>query len=359
MSGHRENADTATEPGPRAMRGGAVRGISIVGSAVVLPESGARMVDNAEADAVVRRHGGRPMPAQWVAAMGVRRRLWTSVPGEPAPGNAATTDSLLAEAIDAVLADSGVGRGEVDLVVAATTTTSRLTTSMASVATGRLGMRCAALEMRAGCASAAYGMATAYAHLALGAGCVVVVGAETTTKVVPGTGPGPYLAGDGAAGIVLARNDDAGSGLVASWLSGDGTLSGLAGAPGALPPNQADLDDDRYKLGMDKRYDDAAAPWWPVGPSAVLEQAGVRAGDIDALVLNQANRPRITGTAQQLGVPSGALVDVVAETANAGATSMLIALDRARRQGRAGRGCTVLAAAVGGGLCAGALVLNP
>lgn len=341
------------------MVGRGVDGVAILGTASVVPEHGARTVDNAEIDQLLTGRGQQPMPADWIERMGLRRRLWTCIPGQPPAENAATTESLLAAAIVATLADARIERQDVDMVVAATTTTSRLTTSMAAVATGRLGMRCATMELRSGCASAAYGLATAYAQLALGAGCVVVVAAETLTKVAPGSGPATYLAGDAAAGVVLARTDATGSGLLASWLSGDGSLSALAGPPGALPPNRADLDGDRYRLVIDKRFDDAAAPWWPVGPTTVLQAAGVKAEDLDAMVLNQANRFRLRQTAEKVGVPADALVDVVAETANAGAASMLVALDRARHSRRADPGDTVLVAGVGGGLCAGALLLHP
>lgn len=349
-----------TTPGQpaRALRGRAVPGVAIAASAVYAPPTGARVVDNAEVEAVIRRHGGEPLRPEWVQAMGVDRRLWTGVPGEAADADSAATDGMLAGAIEAAVSDAGLSLDDVDLVIAATTTTSRLTTSMASVATGHLGLRCAAMELRSGCASAAYGLAMAYAQLAMGAEVVVVAAAETLTKVAPGVGPAPYLAGDGAAAVVLTRSDDAGRGLLASWLSGDGTLSALAGPPGALPPNAADLEGDRYRLVMDRRFDEAAAPWWPVGPVAVLEQAGVSAADVAAMVMNQANRVRITETAAKVGVAPEGLVDVVAETANAGAASMLIALDRARSDGRAADGATVLVAAVGGGLCAGALVLR-
>lgn len=346
-------------PPPRAMVGRGLDGVSMLGTAAVVPETGARLVDNDEIDEILTRRGDRTMTAEWLAMMGVQRRLWTCEPGDLPAAGAATTDSMLAEAIEATIADAGIDRAAVDLVIAATTTTSRLTTSMAAVATGRLGMQCATMEIRSGCASAAYGLVTAYAHLGLGAGCVVVVAAETLTKVAPGTGPPAYLAGDGAAGVALARTDTPGSGLVASWLSGDGSLSALAGPPGALPPNRSDLDGDRYRLVMDKRFDEAAAPWWPVGPTAVLDAAGVRADAVDAMVMNQANRFRLVQTAEKVGVTAEALVDVVAETANAGAASMLVALDRARRTGRAGAGSTVLVAGVGGGLCAAALLLQP
>lgn len=342
----------------RAVVGRAVPGIAVAGTGIYAP-AGLRRVGNDEVHAVVRSHGGRPMDDAWVDDAGVVERAWSAVPGERAAADAVTTDELLAGSAAAALDDAGIDAHQVDLLIAATTTTSRLTTSMAAMAGGHLGIRCAAFELRAGCASSTYGLAVAAAQLAVGAECVVVTSAETLSKAAPGAGPLPYLAADGAAAVVLVRSDDPARGLLASWSSGDGSAATLAGAPGALPPHLDDLEADRYRLVADRRFDAAAAPWWPVGPAAVLEAAGVAPGAVDAFVTNQAHRARFRGAAAAVGVDAGAVVDVIAETANCGAASQFIALDRARRDGRAGAGSTVLLSAVGGGLSAAAVLLRP
>lgn len=343
----------------RPVTGGMVPGVGIVGTAEYVPERGMRVVTNEEVHAVLRERGERTMAEDWLAAAGVERRRWTCVPGETAPDGSPTTDELLAGAAATALDDAGIGRSDVDLLIAATTTTSRLTTSMAAVAGGRLGVRCGAFEVRAGCASAAYAMALAYSQLAAGAECVVVTSAETLTKVAPRGGPIPYVAADGAAAVVLVRVDDPDRGLLGSWLCGDGAASALAGAPGELPPTLAELESDRYRLVADRRFDEAAAPWWAAGPPAVLAATGIDAGAVDAFVANQANTARIHGSAASAGLRDDAVVDVVAETANAGAASQLIALDRARRDGRAAPGRTVMLSAVGGGISAATLLLRP
>lgn len=338
--------------------GGPVPGVAIAGTAAYVPERGLRLVTNPEVDEVVARHGGRPMSPEWIERMGVSERRWSAVPGEPAAADAVATDELLAGAATAAIEAAGVDRGDVDLLIAATTTTSRLTTSMASVAAGRLGLRCAAFELRAGCASASVALATAYAQLAVGASCVVVTAAETLSNVAPGTGPLPYVAADAAAAVVLVRSDDTERGLMGSWISGDGSASSLAGAPGALPPRGDELDADRYRLIADRRFDEAAAPWWTEGPTKVLSATGVAPGAVDAFVANQASRERIRGAAASAGIVEAAVVDVVAETANAGCASQLVALDRARSDGRAAAGTTVMLSAVGGGLNAATLLLR-
>ena len=341
-----------------AIIGSGVGGVEIRSTATFLPERGVRFVDNDEIHALQRSRGERPMTAEWVETMGVERRMWTCVPGEAAPADAVTTHELLAGAAAAAIEQAGIDRSDVDLLIAATTTTSRLTTSMAAVAGGLLGLRCGAFELRAGCASSTYALAMAYAQFAVGAECVVVASAETLTKVAPRGGPIPYVAGDGAAAVVLTRSDYPSSGLIASWLSGDGSASALAGAPGELPPSLAELEADRYRLVADRRFDEAAAPWWELGPSAVLEAAGVDPASVSAFVANQASRARIRGSARSAGIADGAVVDVIGETANAGAASQLMALDRARSDGRAVSGSTVMLSAVGGGISAATLLLR-
>lgn len=337
-----------------------VDGVSIAGTASVLEHDGLRWVDNADVDLVVTRNGGRPMRDEWLDRMGVSIRPWSAVPGEPPGNGAATTDELMIEAADRAIRAAGVERAEVDLFIAATTTPTRLTTSMGAIAAGALGMRCGAMEVRAGCASSVYAMAMAYGQLNLGARCVVVAAAETLTKVCPGTGPLPYLAGDAGAAVVLRREEGSESGMVGAWLCSDGTHAALAGAPGELPPTTDALARDQYRLAMDSRFDEAAADWWPAGPTALLAGTGISAGAVDAIVMNQANRDRLYSTARAVGLRDESVVEVVGETANSGATSLLVALDRALSADGGNRlPGIVLCSAVGGGLSAGAIVLRP
>lgn len=341
------------------LNGGPVPGVAIVGSASYRPASGVRVVGNDEVSAILAARGERTMSTEWLESIGVSERLWSCDPGEAPAADAATTDEMLAGAAAAAIADAGIDPADVDLLIAATTTTSKLTTSMGAVAGGRLGLTCAAFEVRAGCASSGYALAMAYAQLAAGAECVVVTSAETLSKVAPRGGPIPYVAADGAAAVVLTRSDDRSRGLLGSWLCSDGSASALAGAPGALPPTLTDLEADRYRLVADRRFDEAAAPWWSIGPSAVLGATGVDASTVTAFVANQANRVRIHESAASADIADGAVVDIVAETANAGAASQLIALDRARRDGRAAAGTHVMVSAVGGGISAATLLLRP
>lgn len=335
----------------------AIHGVGIIGSGCAARRGG-RVVDNADVDAHVRSLGGEPMRVSWVEDSGYRSRWWTAAPGGARFADAPTTEDLLVDAATAALDDAGIRPAEVDLLVAATTTPTRMTSAMATAVTGRLGITCAAIDVRAGCPSALHGMAAAYAFLAAGAEVAVVTTAETLSGVAPGTGPLAYALGDAGAAVVLAALDDPRRGLLGGVLGSDGSVSNLVGAPGALPPTGADLAADRYRLIMTREYDDVAGPTWSTTAAAMMASCEVPGTEIGAFVTNQANRRRIREAADAAGVGEDAVVDIVGSTANAGAASFLTALDVARRRdGVADLPWALMG--VGGGLSWGGMLIRP
>lgn len=338
---------------------GAVAGVAVAGTGCA-EAVGARRVDNDEVDAVVRANGGRPVPRGWLDGMGLRSRQWTATPGGgPLPG-APTTEDLLTQAAAAALDVAGVAAREVDVLVSATTTPSRLTSSMGTVVGGRLGTTRMAIELRAGCPSALHGIVVAAAQLAAGASVAVITAAETLSRVAPGTGPLAYAAGDGAAAAVLVRTDDTSVGIGGGVLGSDGSLSDLVGVPAQLPPRREDVEGDRFRLGFGPGYDEAAMSRWRSVGAAALDAAGTAPSSVCRLVANQAGRERLAAAATGAGVDPGAVVDLMGTTANSGSASFMAALDAAHRaDGTDSPGAGWLLVSVGGGLSYGALVVSP
>ena len=335
-------------------RTGAVPGIRVAATATA-EEAGGRRVGNDEVDDVVRAGGGEPAAAGWAEHLGLRSRWWTARPGGAQFPGAPATEDLLVDATARALDAAGVAATAVDVFVAATTTPSRLTSSMATAATGRLGIGGMAVEVRAGCPSALHGLVIAAAQLALGAEVAVVAAAETLSAVAPGTGPLAYLAGDGGAAAVLVRDPTA-RGLAPAVLGNDGTLADEVGAPAPLPPTRERLEGDGYRLRFGDGYDGPArAAWEAVGADA-LAAAEVPAGWIGAVVANQPGRPRLHAAATAAGVDPAAVVDVVGRTANSGSAGFLTALDATCGQHREGPWLLV---SVGGGLSWAGAVLWP
>ena len=335
-----------------------VEGVELVAAALT-EEAGGERVDNERVHALVTANGGTRADPAWLERIGVRERWWTGEPGGERLTGAPTTEDLLTSAAAAALDRAGLRPDEVEVLIAATTTPSRLTSSMATVVSGRLGIRGMAFELRAGCPSALHALAVGYSLLSTGATTVLVTAAETLSRVAPGTGPLPYLAADGGGAVVLARTGRKGSGLRGGVLGNDGSLADRVGAPGRLPPTAADLDADRYRLEFGDGYQDAASAAWRQVPCAGLTAVGASPGEISAMVANQPGRPRVHEAAIGAGLDPSVAVDVMARTANSGSASFMAALTCALERRTDGAPHPLLLASVGGGLSYGALVVDP
>jgi 3-oxoacyl-[acyl-carrier-protein] synthase-3 len=315
-------------------------------------------VDNDDVDRHVQGHGGRSLGPDWTAQEGLSTRRWTARPGEEPIDGAPRTEDLLVDAADAALSAAGVSASDVDVFVTATTTPSRYTSSMATVAGGRLGIRGMAMDVRAGCPSALHALLVAAAQLNAGSTVAVVVAAETLSRVAPATGPLAYVAGDAAAATVLVRTGDPHRGILGGWVGSNGQAADLVGTLGALPPQPDALDDpDAFRLHFGEGYQQLAADAWSRIGAAALEQTQTAPSDVTAFIANQAGRHRVRSSAAAAGVPEEAIVHVGSRTANAGSASFMVALHEA--QGSRDRSANEIwmLASVGGGLSYGALLL--
>ncbi len=150
---------------------------------------------------------------QWIAEhTGIRARR-VARPDQDA------TDLGFAAAKEA-LALSGLGPGDVDLVLLATNTNpqiypagaARIQAMFGEDGKGRLAMADAgALDLQQGCASFLGGIGLASGLLKGGAfGCILVVGADVATRMVDWTDRDSILLGDAAAACVMTAGDEPG-----------------------------------------------------------------------------------------------------------------------------------------------------
>jgi 3-oxoacyl-[acyl-carrier-protein] synthase-3 len=97
-----------------------------------------------------------------------------------------------------------------------------------------------------------------------------------------------------------------------------------------------------------------------LGASAlnVLQQAGVKAEQLDWLIPHQANVRILNAIAKKVGVPEEKLVATVDQHGNTSAASIPLALDVAVRDGRIKSGQHVMLQGVGGGFTWGSALLR-
>jgi 3-oxoacyl-[acyl-carrier-protein] synthase-3 len=343
---------------------GPIDGIALLGSGVAFPP---RTLTNEEVLALLPARAHRRTPESdeeraFVAralgeTLGVERRAWTHVVGQPLDPAGLSTLDLAEQAARAALTDAGLRPKAPALVLAATSTPSRFTAALAVQLAGRLGAIAPAMDLRSGCAGGLFALTTAALYVAAGISPVLVVGTETFSKVIP---PGHRLAaislGDAAGAVVVGR----GAGAVeAAALFSDGGLGHLVYTDGSLPPTVDEIARGGYQLAGEPEALVAAVPdHYAAAIDAALSRAQRTAADVDLFVPHQPGRAVIESVAARAGIARERTVLTIAEHANVGAAGWLVALDRARRAGRAVGG-RILLAAVGGGLSAASLLLAP
>ena len=148
-----------------------------------------------------------------------------------APEGTATSD-LACAAVRHCLNAAGTDGAEIDLVVVATMTPDQPVPSTACLLQQRLGLRAAAMDLNAACAGFMYALVTGAQFIKTGA-CrqVLVVGADTNTRIVNPADPKTYpLFGDGAGAVLLGAGHGR-QGLLAYTLGAEGEGAELLAIP--------------------------------------------------------------------------------------------------------------------------------
>ena len=273
-----------------------------------------------------------------------------------APEEEATSDLAL-RAAQSALEAAGLDPADLDMILVATITPDMPFPSTACVLQDRLGARRAgAMDISAACSGFIYGLAVADGLIRAGtARTVLLLGAETLTKVVNWQDRNTcVLFGDGAGAVVL-RADEGDRGILSTHLYADGSKGSLLILPGCgsrHPVSHAAVDAGLAKMQMNggnevfklavRAMEDAAL--------TALKQHGLEVSDIDHLITHQANLRIINALGQRLGVPDHKVEVTIRKYGNVSAASIPIALDEAVRAGRVKDGEIVLVCAFGGGL---------
>ncbi|SMO66578.1 beta-ketoacyl-ACP synthase III [Paracoccus laeviglucosivorans] len=271
------------------------------------------------------------------------------------------TSDLGIRAAQAALANAGLEADDIDAVIVATSTPDYTFPSVATMIQAGLGMkRGFAFDVQAVCAGFIYALANADAMIRSGqAGRVLVIGAETFTRIMDWTDRGTcVLFGDGAGALVLEAAEVAGEssdrGILATDLNSDGQYRDLLYVDGGVASTgtagflrmQGNL---VFRHAVEKLADTA---------HRALDKAGIPEEQVDWLVPHQANLRIIEATAKRMHLPMEKVVLTVADHGNTSAASIPLALSVANSQGRFQPGQVLVAEAIGGGLAWGAVVLR-
>lgn len=271
------------------------------------------------------------------------------------------TSDLGAEAARRAIAQAGIDRNSIDLVIVATSTPDNTFPATATAVQRKLGLPVGvAFDVQAVCAGFAYAMSVADAMLVTGrARTALVIGAETFSRILDFEDRSTcVLFGDGAGAVVLAAREQPGlpddRGILATALGADGRQyehllvdGGVSssGTVGHLRMNGREV----FRHAV-HRLSEAAIE--------VLAKGGVRLVDVDWLVPHQANRRIIEAVGKRLDLDPAKVVVTVDRHANTSAASIPLALDVAVSDGRIKERDLLVLDAMGGGFTWGAVLLR-
>jgi len=286
---------------------------------------------------------------------GFQKRYFVYEPGTKRRSDEATSADLIELAARNALDDAALTPDSIDLFIAFTTTSPRYTSSVATLVAGRIGLRCAAFEMKSGCSSAVYALTIAYQFIAAGAKRVLIAGGDTLSKVVPVDSSQLYAAGDGGAAVIIGTVPEAERGLRAFCLDSDGSYANAMGVTGILPPIPGDRSQE-YRMALSHDADDALREKWETIPRILYDESGLAPDAIDLYIPHQVNRTIMNLGCDAAGLDLSHAADYLSDYANCGPSGLLIALHRSRTEKRIEAGATVLLAAAGGGIAWGGII---
>ncbi len=324
------------------------RAVGITGLGVALPE---RVLTNKDLEKMVETSD------EWITQRtGIRER-------RVADDYTAASD-LGTVAARRALAVAGLDPADVELIVVATVTPDMMFPATACLVQANLGaVKAAAFDLEAGCTGFIYALAVGSQFVASGVyDNVLIIGAETLSKIVDWTDRGTcVLLGDGAGAAVL-QPARAGEGILSFYLGADGNGGDLLKLPAGgsrIPITHQAIDDRLHYLKMNGNevYKFAVKTMGEAAQQA-LEKCGLGKEDIDVLVPHQANMRIIRSAAKRFGLPPEKVITNLDRYGNMSAASIPVALEEAVKDGRINPGDIVLLVGFGAGLTWGASVVR-
>ena len=271
------------------------------------------------------------------------------------------TSDLGLKAAEQALERAGLAANDLDLIICATSTPDETFPATATRIQAGLGMtRGAAFDVQAVCSGFVYGLSVADSFIRCGqAGSVLVLGAETFSRILDWSDRGTcVLFGDGAGAVVLQRVESAGGtdepGILSTHIYSDGRHHDALYVDGGPSSTKS-----TGHLRMDGRevFRHAVVRMAEAIDTA-LSANGLTPGDIDWLVPHQANARIIDAMAKRLNLPADRVVLTVDRHANTSAASIPLALAEATTDGRIQRGDLVMLEAMGGGFTWGSALIR-
>jgi 3-oxoacyl-[acyl-carrier-protein] synthase III len=273
------------------------------------------------------------------------------------------TSDLCVEAAQRCIANAGINRNDIDLVIVATFTPDMAFPSTACIVQHQLKLNCPAMEVEAACAGFMYAFITGAAYVLAGASdMALIIGGDANSRVVNPDDIKTYpLFGDGAGAVLLTRGRPD-QGILAYSMGADGSGADLLIRPACgsrLPVTPELLEKKMQYMQMDGR----SVFRWAVAILCdtiqdVLNAVGLSPLDVDVYIPHQANIRIINAAVDVLHIPRSRVFNNLEKYGNTSAGSVPLALDEAIQEGRVHEGNLVMLSGFGAGLAWGTALVR-
>lgn len=273
------------------------------------------------------------------------------------------TSDLASNAAHNAISNSGLSKDDIDLIIVATATPDRLAPSTAAIVQDKIkAYNAVAFDIAAVCSGFLFGMSVASQFIAAGVyDNVLVIGADTFSKITDWTKRDAVFFGDGAGAAVLSHAN-ATEGFLAFRLYTDGRGKWNFTIPAGgseMPASEKTIKEKLHYFQMNgKAVYETGTQVLPRAIKQVLTDTGLTVSDIDLMIPHQPSIVILRKTAEILGLPFEKVMTNMDKYANTSGGTIPILLDEVNRSGKIKKGNIVLFAAVGSGWTYGASIIK-
>ncbi|MBB5622330.1 3-oxoacyl-[acyl-carrier-protein] synthase-3 [Pedobacter cryoconitis] len=278
-------------------------------------------------------------------------------------GDNETTSDLAAAAGLKAIENAGLKPEDIDLIIVATATPDRKAPSTACIVQDKIkAYNSVAFDISAVCSGFLFAMSTASQFIASGVyNNVLVIGADTFSKITDWKRRDAVFFGDGAGAAILTHADEA-EGFLAFRLYSDGRGKDNFTIPGGgaeIPITAENIGEGLQYFEMNGReVFNTATKVLPQAINQVLADSNLLISDIDLMIPHQPSRVILEKTAEIIGLPFEKVMTNMDKYANTSGGTIPILLDEVNRAGKLKKGNNILFAAVGSGWTWGAALIK-
>ena len=323
-----------------------VRNVKIIGTGSYVPDT---IYTNEYLETIL------PTKAEWVYEnVGIKER-------HIAATNEATSD-LAAKAGARAIADAGLKSEDIELIIVATSTPDRKAPSTAAFVQHKLkAFNAAAFDLTAVCSGFLFGMSVATQYIASGVyNNVLVIGADTFSKITDWSRRDAVFFGDGAGAAVVTHSNEI-EGFLAYRIYTDTNNEMLGftipGGGSEIPLHAENMNEQYFQMNG-KTVFATAIELLPKAINQVLADTGLTIADIDLMIPHQPSIRILQKTAELIGLPFEKVMTNMDKYANTSGATIPILLDELNKAGKLKRGDIILFAAIGSGWTYGASIIK-